>query len=147
MKNLLAAGLGWIRGNRLGFTLVEMLVVVAIIVALAAVIVPTVTVLLDQGEEGAQEAELSSLQAAMDALMASNGVPAVTAGGTLGAPISDLVGDLVGDGTANDNSLNNYFRETTSTYCYHWDTDGLLIQSETFHVDPTDPAACIAGAP
>ena len=62
-----------------GFTLVELLVVVAIIVALAAVIVPLVIQFADKGEEGAAAAELDTVQTAMDAAMADQLVVAVTA--------------------------------------------------------------------
>lgn len=133
MKAFIGNFLVKLPGNRAGFTLVEMLVVVAIIVALAAVIVPTVTVFLSKGEEGAQKAELESIQTAMDALMASNGILTVT------VPLEPYTNDLTEiiveiDGVGD--SLSTYFKETTSIYCYAWTTEGLVTQKAT------DPAVC-----
>ena len=53
-----------------GFTRVELLVVVAIVVALATVSVVSVTQFAGKGEEGAQAAELENIQTAMDTMMA-----------------------------------------------------------------------------
>ncbi len=130
MKAFIGRLLAKLQGNRAGFTLVEMLVVVAIIVALAAVIVPTVTVLLGRGEAGAQKAELASMQTAMDAMMASQGILVVDEQLT---DTNVLTLDIVPADVVD--SLSNYFREETSTFCYTWDTEGLVAQN-------TDPAAC-----
>ncbi|MFB3091564.1 MAG: prepilin-type N-terminal cleavage/methylation domain-containing protein, partial [Dehalococcoidia bacterium] len=60
-----------------GFTLVELLVVVAIIIALAAVIIPSVASFADKGDEGAKAAEMENIQTAMDTYMADNGTTIV----------------------------------------------------------------------
>ena len=62
-----------------GFTLVELLVVVGIIVALAAVIVPSVVLFSGKGSEGAKAAEVDSVQSAIDTMMADKAITGVTA--------------------------------------------------------------------
>ena len=60
-------------GSEAGFTLVELLVVVGVIVALAAVIVPSVVKFSGKGDTGAQAAEGENVQAAMDTMLADKG--------------------------------------------------------------------------
>ena len=59
-----------IKSEQKGFTLVELLVVVAIIVALAAIVVPMTVRFASKGQEGASAGELDTVQTAMDAAMA-----------------------------------------------------------------------------
>ena len=65
-----------------GFTLVELLVTVGIIVALAAVIVPSVVIFSGKGDTGAKAAETDNVQVAMDTMMADTGIFSVTALGS-----------------------------------------------------------------
>ena len=91
MKAFIGRLLAKLPGNRAGFTLVEMLVVVAIIVALAAVIVPTVTIFLGRGEAAAREAEMEAVQTAIDSLMVSESLTSV-------GPLIDAGPPVVGTG-------------------------------------------------
>ena len=64
--------------NNKGFTLVELLIVFALLAVLAAIVIPNVTGFADYGQTQAAEAELSIVQTAMDSMMAQNGLSAVT---------------------------------------------------------------------
>jgi len=65
------------RGEK-GFTLLELLLVVAILGVIAAVVVPNVGKAIDIGKTGAMRAELNSVQLAMNAGMAENGLSTVS---------------------------------------------------------------------
>ena len=144
MKAFIGRLLGKLPGNRSGFTLVEMLVVVAIIVALAAVIVPTVTVLLGRGESAAREAETVAVQTAIDTMMTDKLWTEVK-------PSAGPTRDFSATG-GNDFSidasgvyLETYIREPLTAFCYMWDADGLAAQDP--QPSPEGEGLCVAPAP
>ena len=62
-----------------GFTLVELLIVFALLAVLAAIVVPNVTGFAGYGQTQGAAAELSIVQTAMDSMMAQNALTTVTA--------------------------------------------------------------------
>lgn len=67
-----------IHSGKRGFTLVELLIVFALMAVLAAIVVPNVTGFAGYGQTQGAAAELSIVQTAMDSNMAQNGLSSVT---------------------------------------------------------------------
>ena len=128
-----------------GFTLVELLVVVGIIVALAGVIIPNVTQYINKGDDGARAAELVEVQQAIDTYIADKylvvlpGVAGADAhDGPLATSTNDFstggILDLESPGTAGA----SFMRGPTTEYFYCWDITGkVLLQDAASTLDCT----------
>ena len=116
-----------------GFTLIEMLVVVGIIVALAAVIVPLVVQFAGKGDEGAEDSEEETVQTAMYTMMADKEITEVKAHDTAtdnavkdwsALPLDEADNSVV-------RSINGYLGLTgseTTLYYYCWSKTGKITK-------------------
>ena len=129
-----------LRRQQAGFTLVELLVVVGIIVALAAVIIPNVASFTGKGDEGSAKSETDNVQAAMDNMMADKGVTSVTA--SVAGPGTNAFSALPTGGAgveALGPTGGGYLRSDTTEWTYCWDTTGLVTGPSTTSSPPTNP--------
>ncbi len=117
--------------NQRGFTLVEMLVVIGIIVALAAVIVPLVIQFAGDGAEAAENAEWDAVQTTVDTMMADQEMSAVSPQST-SLRISDTLDWDAGSGTQ---TLAEYTRDPNTNFCYQWANTGRLTAQFKLNAD------------
>ncbi|MBN2240835.1 MAG: type II secretion system protein [Dehalococcoidales bacterium] len=118
------------RGEK-GFTLIELLIVIAILGVLAAIVVPNVGRFIGSGDQEALDTERATVQAAVQALMLSEGVSSLSAYNT-----ADSTDNATNDMTefpslATDIQLygasgGNYLQSDETSYYYYVEDDGTV---------------------
>ena len=111
-----------IRQDNKGFTLVELLIVVAILGVLASAVLINAGALGNEGETESALAELTTVQTAMDVMMAKNGISSVTATTATSSMSAFPTGNVL---------YPTYIRTTTTTGTYSVSTTGLVTQATT----------------
>jgi prepilin-type N-terminal cleavage/methylation domain-containing protein len=106
-----------------GFTLVELLVVFALLAILSAIVIPNVSSLVGYGQTEGGATEKSIVQTAMDSMMAHQRISSVTA-----TPATDNMSAFPSSGTA---LYPGYLRIETTKGTYSCDTTGLVTQNST----------------
>ena len=102
--------------------MVELVVVIAIIGVLAAVVVPNVLKLIDEGKTEAMQEELHRVQTAMYLGMIENEINVVT------DYSESWTNDLLGKPGQFD--LANYLTPPKTEFYYKWDSNGKVHQDE-----------------
>lgn len=123
-----------------GFTLVDVLVVLAILAILVPIVVLNLTGISGEAKGTAAQTELDTVQTAMDCLMAENNAATVTMrlevnAATVG-PHTEVeywyVSNIDGDTGEKeyDSATANLRLRTTSNGSYYWDINGVVSQKE-----------------
>ena len=105
-----------------GISPIEILMVLGVIVALAAAMVPLMVGMTSGGAVGTRNAERSAVQLSMDAMLADVRQGTVDAQNSPTASFSSLP-----TGAAGIAPLSGYLPSSTTTYCYTWDTTGRVL--------------------
>jgi prepilin-type N-terminal cleavage/methylation domain-containing protein len=129
MMRIVKGVVGNWRRSESGFTLIEMLIVVGIIVALAAAIVPTVVRQASKGEEGSKASEEANVQSALDTMMAENGIQSITAQANTSPIKGWLALPLKSDGTTVVALSPLFLRNTSTQWGYCWTAAGKITQT------------------
>jgi len=125
--------LRWARKNEHGFTLVELLIVVAILGVLAAVVIPNVGRFIGRGESEAADTEFTNVQSAVVAMMVDNQISSL--------PNPVLEGNATNNmGAFPDNSICQVdkLRDPDGySYVFLGDKDGYILYQHDIHADGT----------
>ena len=105
-----------------GFTLVELLVVFALLAILSAIVIPNVAGLVGHGQTEAAEAELSIVQTAVDTMMAKEVISSVN----VTAETANMSSFPTGNGLYPD-----YLRYAATKGTYSCVASGLVTQETT----------------
>lgn len=106
------------RKSEKGFTLMELMVILAILGVLSAVLVPNIGRFIGKGSAEASATELQAVQQSMDLYMADNSVATVAA----------TVGAVTNLSTSNPVLYPNYTRQAVvgRSGGYNWDSTGKV---------------------
>ena len=123
MRKLLKTTIRLPGADESGFSLMELLVAIGIMVAIAAITVPLVTRFASSGKSGAKTAEQDTIQTALDTYIADNSLNVLPSGDVP----SNVTSNFASGGTLD---LSTYLRKATTTYFYCWDNKGGVSKQE-----------------
>ena len=124
MKRIVNKYTSRLRKGDSGFTLIELLIVLGIIAALAAAIIPNLGAFTGSGEKGGKEVENTNVQAAFDLFMTDNKVGALSAAPTQ----SNQLWTAQPTAPNVTKALDDYLRSTRTVYFYCWNTGGKITK-------------------
>jgi prepilin-type N-terminal cleavage/methylation domain-containing protein len=116
------------KGDR-GFTLVELLIVFALLAVLAAIVIPNISTFVGFGREQGAATELSIVQTAMDSMMAKNGLATVT-------PPAAETDNMSAFPNTTFPLYPNYLRFEKTNGTYDCDDSGLVEQTDSGYPAP-----------
>ena len=127
MKSFVQRFAGGLAKDDAGLTLFELLIVVAILAALLAIIVPNLGSLSGRGKSGVAKIEQETVQNALDAMMTDENLNSVTArSGNSSQVWSALPTNTAGTPIP----LTSYLKSATTTYYYCWDGGGDITRQD-----------------
>ena len=125
------------RGQK-GFTLIEILIVLALMAVLAAIVIPNVQGFLGRGKDDSYKVDKKTLQAAVDGYYTKNSAYPTTAGAT-GTPTGAgnnsyiVASTLITDKYLNDTpASSNTYNGGTGTYGWYVDGSGRVQSIPTY---------------
>ena len=110
-----------------GFTLVEILIAMAILGIVAAIAIPTVANIKSRSETKANAGELSNIQVALDAMMSDQEIESVTAIAQANATNSMAIFPAAAN-RLNGGANGDYIRQTTTKCNYYVSATGIVSQ-------------------
>lgn len=128
MKSFVQRFVGGVAKDDAGLTLFELLIVVAILAALLAIIVPNLGSLSGRGKSGVATIEQDTVQNAIDAMMTQEGISSVTA---LVGNSSQVWSALPTNAQGTPVPLTDYgLKRATTTFFYCWDSGGQITRRD-----------------
>ena len=125
-----------LRYSEKGFTLIELLIVILILGIIAATVVPNVARFMQSGKKGAAELELGSVQVAVYAAMAKQGVGTID-GAAAADPVDSGNGVIHDEGLATEIDIDDYLQGGVAQLKGAWTVgDTGLVTGGSYPVAP-----------